>query len=246
MSSTPGKIYLLFAILCSLLLTGGCGGLPDYAQPHLSTAGGALSQNSVAYRKLTRADFMATSVPERLSKHKKRLNAHTAVSIRPVAGAKYIFTRGMIGDQPVYHGRVENLAFAAVMIPEQSWWNPTIGKKRQVYVLQHEQIHFALMELAARKLTQRVKEDPFIASVYGSSALEVRSELQKVIERLLEDSQRLTLKSHTEFDEDTSMRYSPAVQQEWHDEVMAELARLPDGSHPGTSFKTPKEGKQIQ
>lgn len=231
MSSTPGKTSLLLIILCSLLLICGCGGLPDYAQPHLSSAGGYIPQNSIPYRELTRSDFRAVSVPARLGTHKKRLNAHTAVSIRPVAGAEYTITRGMIGDQQVYHGRVEHLAFEAVMIPGQSWWNPAVVKKRQPYVLQHEQIHFALMELAARKLTRTVNGDSRVASVYGGSAAEIRSELQEVIGQLIEESQRLALKSHTQFDEDTSMQYNPGVQQAWHDKVMAELERLSGSSH---------------
>lgn len=184
-----------------------------------------MPENIITYRKLTRADFQATSVPVRLSKHKRRLNAHTAVSIRPVGGAKYIITSGMIGEQQLFHGRAENLAFEAVMFPEESWWNPAVANKRQIYVLQHEQIHFALMELEARKMTLKVKENPMIVYVYGNSVIEVRRELRERIGQLLDESQRLTLQTHTEFDEDTSMRHNPQVQQEWYDKVMAELRR---------------------
>lgn len=230
MSTTPGKTSFLHVILFSLLLICGCSGLPDYAQPHLSSDGEHIPENSFPYRALTRSDFQAVSVPARLSRHQHRLNAHTAVSIRPVAGAQYIITGGMIGDQQIYHGRVEHLSFEAIMIPEQSWWNPAVAKRRQPYVLQHEQIHFALMELAARKLTRRINGDPRVASVYGRSAAEIRSELQEVIAQLIEESQRLALKRHTEFDEDTSMQYNPEVQQAWHDKVMAELEGLSGSS----------------
>ena len=116
------------------------------------------------------------------------------------------------------------------MIPGQSWWNPGVVKKRQPYVLQHEQIHFALMELAARKLTRMVTGDPRIASVYGRSAAEIRRELQQIIGQLIEESQGLALKSHTEFDEATSMQYNPEAQQAWHDKVMAELEELSGSS----------------
>lgn len=233
MLSVPGKTPLLYIVLFSLLLSNGCGSLPDYAQPHLSPGDGRIPENSIPYRELTRADFQAVSVPARLSNHQKRLNAHTAVTIRPVAGAEYIITQGMIGDQQIFHGRVEHLAFEAVMIPGQSWWNPAVGEKRQPYVLQHEQIHFALMQIEARKLTLRVSGDPLATTVYGSSAAGIRSELRAVIERLLEESQRLMLKSHTEFDEDTSMQYNPGAQQEWHDKVKAELERFSGSSHIG-------------
>lgn len=227
MSPPSVKRNLLLNLLLLSLLSSGCGGLPDYAQPHLSSGWGSLPENIITYRKLTRADFQATTVPGRLSKHKRKLNAHTAVSIRPAVGARYIITHGMIGDQRVFHGRIENLVFEAVMIPEQSWWNPAVSKKRQSYVLQHEQIHFALMELEAKKLSQRVKEDSAVTYAYGNSASEVKRELGQLIAQLLDESQRLTLKSHTEFDEDTSMQHNPKAQQEWHDRVMSKLKKFP-------------------
>lgn len=238
--------YILIPLLLSLLLSSGCGGLPEYAQPHFFPADRTISGDTFTYRELTRADFQATSVPDRLSKHKKRLNAHTTVSIRPVFGAKYIVSKGMIGEQQLFHGRVENLAFEAVMIPEQSWWNPAVGSKRRDYVLQHEQIHFALMELAAKQLTLKVKEDPFLVSVYGNSVIDVKRDLSEELGRLLEETQRLSLESHTDFDEDTSMRHNPDIQQEWYDDVLAELLSLSVSNFAGSRSKQKGEIEHIQ
>ncbi|MFW2369057.1 MAG: hypothetical protein ACN4GW_21790 [Desulforhopalus sp.] len=238
--------YILILLLFYLSLSSGCGGLPEYAQPHLYPGGKTISGDALTYRELTQSDFQATSVPDRLSKYKKKLNAHTAVSIRPVFGAKYIVSKGMIGAQHIFHGRVENLAFEAVMIPTQSWWNPAVGSKKRDYVLQHEQIHFALMEVAAKKLTLKVKGDPFVISAYGNSVLDVKRKLREEIGRLLEKTQRLSLESHTDFDEDTSMRHNPVVQQEWYDEVMAELLSLSVSNFSGSGPEQKGKSEHIQ
>ena len=57
-----------------------------------------------------------------------------------------------------YVGTISQLKFKTVFVPECSWWNPNLAKNGENYVLQHDQIHFALTELAARKLTSKVSD----------------------------------------------------------------------------------------
>ena len=51
--------------------------------------------------------------------------------------------------------RVHNLAFTAFMDRDCSWWNPQYTGLPHEYILEHEQIHFALFEIAARRLNQQ-------------------------------------------------------------------------------------------
>lgn len=207
------------------LLFGGCSVLPEYGQPYINQ-GVALPLHVVPYRDLTIADFQAKNVPDRIKDHAKKLNAHTAVSIRPIPGTKYTITTAHIHNKQIYYGRVENLAFEAVMIPEHSWWNPRMAKKRESYVLQHEQIHFALMEVAARRLTQKAAEESELLNVYEASFDAAKQKLSAIYTSWLEESREKVLKEHTSFDEDTSMIYAPRTQQRWYDRVTADLVQL--------------------
>jgi hypothetical protein len=40
--------------------------------------------------------------------------------------------------QSYFFGRIERLGFEAVMLPDQSWWNPKMPPNMRGYVLQHE------------------------------------------------------------------------------------------------------------
>jgi hypothetical protein len=97
-------------------------------------------------------------VPEHLSTHGKRINAQAAIQIRMTDDSNFSITRWPYSDQTTYTGIVTHLAFEAVMIPDKSWWSPKIKPEMAGYVLQHEQIHFPLTELAARKLTTDAQE----------------------------------------------------------------------------------------
>jgi hypothetical protein len=88
--------------------------------------------------------------------------------------------------QSYFFGRIDHLAFEAVMIPERSWWNPAIQANMTGYVLQHEQIHFALTELAARKLTRDVH-------VWASETVVVKPTPQEVSLNWLDRSKRWSI-----------------------------------------------------
>ena len=209
-----------------LLFAGACAQLPDYAQPHLQQNTGPLPLNVITYRDLTRKDFQAAELPPHLQGHAKRLNAHTAVSIRPVSTSRYLISSALYHDQNLYYGRVERLSFEAVMIPENSWWNPHLKKVREAYVLQHEQIHFALMEIAARRLNAEVVREKATLTLFDSSYEAVRTKLVERVNELMKESRKEVLKEHTAFDEETSMRYDQKVQQGWWERVTAQLQNL--------------------
>ena len=98
------------------------------------------------------------------------------------------------------------------MNPECSWLNPNISGKKLEYVLEHEQIHFALMEIAARKLTQNVRKE-------AKNFIAIQSTRQDKISAKIRDmvltANQAVLKEHKSFDEYTSLYFDPEAQRWW-------------------------------
>lgn len=181
---------------------------------------------TVPYRELNIADFKAGSLPEDIKIWSDKLNAHTAIIIRPVKDVKLLVSATRMNGRPVFVGTTEGLAFEAVMVPEKSWWSRRIPASRRPYVLQHEQIHFALMEIAARRLTSNVQKKADGMVVFGGSSHEVAKSMQDAISRMIEEARQEIFKEHMAFDEDTSGYFVPGVQQKWADKVNSELRKL--------------------
>ncbi len=122
-----------------------------------------------------------------------------------------------------FFGRIERLAFESVMLPDQSWWNPKIPESMRGYVLQHEQIHFALTELAARQLTIDTQKWASEFLVMEATPQEVRAELVREIKDRINAAMEANLKRQTKFDEDTPLFFNPKWQQWWSRKVDEEL-----------------------
>jgi hypothetical protein len=120
-----------------------------------------------------------------------------------------------------YVARVSTMEFYSEMDRQCSWWNPKFSALPQDYILQHEQIHFAIIEAQARRIEQRV----LALRGRGRTPEAAAADLQRSIDAVMEASTEETLERSTEFDEDTSYRYEPERQAEWLAEVEAELAR---------------------
>ena len=225
--------FLNYVVLSlSLVLVPTCARLPEYAQPRKVQADEL--QKALAtgftYRPLTPADFRAASLSERQAEHAERINAHTATLIRLTADSSFRITSGDLYGQRYFFGRIERLAFEAVMLPDRSWWNPKITANMRGYVLQHEQIHFALTELAARQLT---RDSPKWASdvlVIKPTPQGVQTELARQIKDRINAAMEVNLKRQAEFDEDTSLFFNPRRQQWWSWTVEDELKQTSPSS----------------
>jgi hypothetical protein len=124
-------------------------------------------------------------------------------------------------------------AFRAVMNPECSFWNSTIGplatlgglagasvvpglgtQQPDWYVLQHEQIHFAINEVAARRLSQEIAEIPperrTNAAIKGAYRLAVAQTSQR----------------QAQFDAATSGTFDPPRLGSWVRALEKEMRRL--------------------
>jgi hypothetical protein len=220
------KRFLRYALLAlSLALIPACARLPEYARPRMVEVDelNMTVTTGFPYRELTPEDFRAASLSEQMSEHAERINAHAAIQIRLTADSSFRITRGDLYGQTYFFGRIERLGFEAVMLPERSWWNPKIAVNMRGYVLQHEQIHFALTELAARKLTSDSRQWASDVLVIRPTPPEVRAELAREIKDQINAAMEANLKRQAEFDDDTSLFHNPRRQQWWSWTVEDEL-----------------------
>jgi len=214
----------IFCLIWISLYLGGCAQLPEFAQPHLSSQPFDSSIEFVSYRQLTVDDFKAVTPSATIANHKDMINAHTSVSLRPVTEIQYIISPPH-SNFGLYKAYLQELAFKAVMVPTRSWWNPHLAPEKTPYVLQHEQIHFALMEIAARTLNKKLRSTVG-QSVSGPDRKIVKQLLMAAVDKEITATQKNILKEHTAFDEDTSMYYDPQRQQEWYNNSLKKLEQL--------------------
>lgn len=209
------------AVLLAVALVGAaCTGLPDYARPTIDTfePGTYDPSDVIRYRELSRADFQAKRPPDQVAAHASELGAYTcAIARTSEAETPFAVTPEPGGG---FVARVPSVDFHAEMDRQCSWWNPGQSVLPPEYVLQHEQIHFALVEIHAR----RVERDVLALRGRGDTPEAAAADLQRSIEAATRAARQATLERNSRFDEDTSGRHAPEQQARWLAEVQAELA----------------------
>ncbi len=222
-NESPLKFILLLLLIG---LTLGCVQLPDHAKPRLLTpgVGGFISGKGFSYRQLTIKDFQAKSLPADYRQYNHSIGAQSCISIQPVKDSRIRIVRSYYQNRPLYTGTLSGLSFGAIFDPECSWWNPGITRNKEKYVLQHEQIHFALVELSARKLTRKAASEVKDYLAIGNTSSEIREELVEKLKSMMLQAMQESIGEQTEFDKDTSLTYAPRVQQKWLQNVNARLA----------------------
>ena len=204
-----------------LFLLSGCAQLPEYARPRILDIDNKQEgfKNEITYRQLTVDDFQALELSANIRPHANKIGAHTCSRIRVAKDSEFRITSGYLNQQIYYFGSLNNIAFEAVMGPECSWMNPNLFGKKLEYVLEHEQIHFALMEIAARKLTQKYRKEKNKFIAIQLTVEETRKEIAAEIRSMIRTANQEVLQEHTSFDEDTSLYFDPEGQKWWLDRV---------------------------
>lgn len=219
--------YLKYLALLVLQVTlVSCASLQDYARPqfHFFDEAPSSIQKGFGYRKLTISDFQARSLLSGKQKYSSHLYAQSCLSIVPSSDFQVRISKAYFSDQNFYAGSFVHISFQALFLPDCSWWSPRIPAKRQAYVLQHEQIHFALAELTSRKLTRKARKELNGYVAFGTSYHEVNMALTAKVKKLAHQVMKAGLKMQTAFDEDTSGFYQPKSQQLWLKKVIRRLA----------------------
>lgn len=212
----------LFSLLFVVALLSSCAQLPEYAAPKIRPAS-KQPTTFFAYRQLQQKDFRAPSLQEGTNGQEEHFNARSSVQIRPKSSTKIMVRKSSFNGVPLYFADIDNLAFEAVFIPENSWWNPNIPAAKKGYVLQHEQIHFALLEITAQKITKEKSHYRKGLPIVGNTAMEAQRLAIVWIQDIINSYNEEILKQHTTFDQDTSLYYSPKIQQRWWTQVNKEL-----------------------
>lgn len=88
--------------------------------------------------------------------------------------------------------------------------------KYSEYVLKHEQIHFNICELYARKLRKKIKETNF------KKVKNLTSEIQKMYGKISEEH----IKEQDSYDNDTEHGLNSAKQKIWEDDITTRLKEL--------------------
>ena len=191
--------------------------LPDFALPQVLQPRERSAMDLIPYRELTRADFRAENPPAEFAGHAFEAGAFTCASLAPIGDTLALFRPTRVPG--VYLARFENVGFRAQMDRSCSWWNARSVGLPTAYLLEHEQIHFALTELGARHLTAALR-----AVQVETTATEGQAALERRFQTLLNEAREELLRTNTEFDRDTSGRYAPERQHEWLERVERELA----------------------
>lgn len=206
----------------------GCSSLPEFAAPRgrvvepSEVAGGDL----IRYRPLTRSDFRASEPPAEAAAHAKQLGALTCAYIATTPNTAYEIRETIRGSEHTYDVRFSHLGFLAHMDRSCSWWNREGNVQNEAYVLQHEQIHFALAEVEARRRNREAKELLASWSERTGSMDEAKRLVEDKLEGLVNDAMADLLDVSEDFDEDTSAKHSPEKQDAWEQQVTEELDEL--------------------
>jgi hypothetical protein len=107
----------------------------------------------------------------------------------------------------------------ATFDPTQSWWrlgqtSETLSP-RDVQLLQHEQLHFDLTEIAVRKIRKRLEEDFRNACARPGGTAEIREFIADV-DRALQAEQR-------QYDRETTHGTNASAQQRWEARIRRDL-----------------------
>lgn len=220
--SNPHRGLLLCALLVACATQGEA--TAQIEERRTGNDGG----DSIRYRTLERADFKGKEPPPgAVARGNHGIAAITCVDVRAEPRISM-----QIGEAPDsdgterFEGWLSQVRFQAFMDRDCSWWRPkTQGPE---YTLQHEQIHFAIREIAARRLNASAEQLVTELHVTAATEQEVRLQLRQRVEELFNEHNEAALRRSREFDDDTSATRDNERQRQWWLQVERELEETAD------------------
>lgn len=184
----------------------------------------ALDGDRIRHRALTRDDFRA---PRENRQALRTISLPNAVTQAHVATS--LVCIGRLRAEQVAPGRFEvwfeDLEYVALLDREGSWWNPR-SRSHPEWVLRHEQLHFDITELVARRHGAAHAEDAartrFAADTPGAAMRGFAERWSAHMAAVLEECRAL----QEAYDRETRNGTVPAEQTAWLVRVHRELARL--------------------
>ena len=182
-------------------------------------------EDLIDYRALTPGDFRGEKPVGEAAQHMDAMGAQTYAIVRPDPNLRILITGTAEPDGDThYRGKLESvLHFRAQMDRKRSWWNPNLKEVPEAYVLQHEQIHFAIAAIEAQNLNAGAPALSASMHAEGDSQDEVKRAIQAKLDDVIRDALDRLIERNGKFDEDTSARYVPKKQEEWWRRVSSEL-----------------------
>lgn len=220
-SSATGVLGALLAILAGC--TGGAASdrtIPDALLPQAryDRHSDRVKGDVIRYRLISRDDFLAESPNPSVAEHAALIGAHVCAAI--TAGDDPLILHEP-GPDNGFTARPYEVTYYAEMDRSCSWWNDDNTALPAEYVLQHEQIHFAITERFAREIDARIDD----ISGHGESKQAATAAFEAKVEALLRSVGARYFERQTEFDEATAGEHRPEVQERWYQEVEAALNR---------------------
>jgi hypothetical protein len=215
-------------VAASVVALIACSGLPEYAAPKGRVVGDPASLDTsdvIRYRTLVRADFRSQRPPTEFAPHRDRIGAATCAHILTTPDTQMAIQGVRTQDgRTLYRATPHHVRFFAQMDRNCSWWNPKDVGLPTDYILEHEQIHFALFELEARRLAAAAPELSKRLEATAATPEAAAQALQRKFQDQIQQRLSAILARSREFDEDTSMGHEPEQQRRWWRRVQSELA----------------------
>lgn len=173
-------------VLFFFLLAGNLGFGQDIAE----------SMPWEASRKLTWEDFKGSVPP------------NTEPAATTASGISYEYSANLI-----HHEVKLDFEVTAFFYPQESWYKPDVC---DAHILQHEQLHFDISEVFARRMRMKLRNTSFTENV--------KSEIRAIYRQTLKELEELQEK----YDWETNFSRNPEAQERWNAQIKEALDRLPE------------------
>jgi len=187
----------------------------------------------IGYRALTRKDFRAKQPPPQARASADRLGAATCSYLVPDQESLRIQATPRKREDGTweYVATPDRLRFHGAMDRRCSWWNDRQEHFAPDYVLAHEQIHFALTEIHARRLNQRADELVKRMTAIDHDPQRAIAAAEARLGRVLEEEARALLAINDRFDSETSLGERREAQERWRARVEKQLRETERFAH---------------
>jgi hypothetical protein len=182
----------------------------------------------VRHRQLQREDFRAdemSQLPTGVLDADIEPGAHVAVSLACVTTIRVVET-----GPDAFEARLEGLRFVALLNRDKSWWNEEGDHISEEWTLRHEQVHFDLAEVEARRLTREAGEVTSRLIGRGTAPEAAAIALQQLWDAHFEQLKTAFLEMEMRYDRETRHGRNLSKQTEW----FARAKRGLSGPQPAT------------